>query len=66
MGVSYWFLAIPVGYMLSNYFSKGLNGIWIGLFSGLVLTCLTLLFRFYTKSKKGKIKLYQEESLEVQ
>jgi len=55
--VSYWIIAIPVGYFLSNLagFSlwwTGINGIWVGLSIGLTLSALGLSYRFYYLLRK--------------
>ncbi len=50
--VVYWIFAIPIGYYLSQVYDptsiiSGVNGIWIGLASGLTLSAIVLTYRFY-------------------
>jgi MATE family multidrug resistance protein len=50
--ISYWIIAMPIGYYLSHYSSPdavyhGVNGIWIGLCIGLTISAAFLSYRFY-------------------
>ena len=46
IGIAYWVVGLPVGYMLAFHFRLGAAGIWLGLIIGLTLTSLFLLWRF--------------------
>jgi MATE family multidrug resistance protein len=51
--IVYWIIAIPVGYYLSQVSTQetifnGVNGIWIGLASGLTISAVILTYRFYS------------------
>ncbi|MEM5816987.1 MAG: MATE family efflux transporter, partial [Desulfitobacterium hafniense] len=43
--ISYWFIALPVGYFLAAYTSFGAFGFWIGLISGITTNACCLLLR---------------------
>jgi MATE family multidrug resistance protein len=49
--IVYWIIAVPLGYVLSkadfNPLFTGVNGIWIGLATGLTISAMVLSFRFY-------------------
>ncbi|MFY0601068.1 MAG: MATE family efflux transporter [Cyclobacteriaceae bacterium] len=44
--VSYWLIAIPVGYVLAFTFEIGVYGIWYGLLIGLTVAAILHFFRF--------------------
>jgi MATE family multidrug resistance protein len=50
--VSYWIIALPLGYILAFIYKMDVIGIWIGLFSGLSAAAVffTIRFFFLTKS----------------
>lgn len=50
--VSYWVIALPLGYWLAFPMKLGSNGIWIGLFVGLTLTAGAMVVRFNRLSNK--------------
>ncbi len=50
--VSYWVLAIPLGYYLCFILNLGANGIWYGLSLGLTLSAVLLFFRFKRRSRQ--------------
>ncbi len=50
--VSYWFIAIPVGYVLGIMLDMGSIGIWIGLLIGLTLAAIAHVWRFNSLTKK--------------
>ena len=54
--ISYWFIGLPVGYLLANYTSYGAFGYWIGLISGLAAGAigLSLRLRFLQKRYERK------------
>jgi multidrug resistance protein, MATE family len=45
-GLSYWMIALPVGYLLGFVLGHGPTGIWIGLAAGLGTAAITLIGRF--------------------
>ncbi|HVE44063.1 MAG TPA: MATE family efflux transporter [Gammaproteobacteria bacterium] len=44
--LSFWGIALPLGYYLATYFRLGGNGIWYGMVVGAVLSVLLLKWRF--------------------
>jgi MATE family multidrug resistance protein len=48
---SYWVIALPLGGLLAFHYHLDLNGIWIGLLVGLLLSSTLLTIRFNMKSK---------------
>ena len=50
--VSYWLIALPIGYALGFTFHLGVQGVWYGLLIGLTVAAILLLTRFYYKRKK--------------
>jgi len=51
IGIAYWVVGLPVGYVLAFNFDMGPSGIWLGLITGLTLTSLFLLLRFLRITK---------------
>jgi multidrug resistance protein, MATE family len=45
--LSYWIIAVPLGYVLAFQRAMGAVGIWIGLATGLVAAAACLSWRFY-------------------
>ncbi|MEQ8715228.1 MAG: MATE family efflux transporter [Cyclobacteriaceae bacterium] len=50
--VAYWFIAIPVGYVLGITLDMGSIGIWIGLLIGLTLAAIAHLWRFQNLTRR--------------
>jgi len=50
--ISYWVIALPLGYWLAFPLQLGAKGIWIGLSIGLALTASAMIVRFNRLSKK--------------
>ncbi|MBK7651030.1 MAG: MATE family efflux transporter [Flammeovirgaceae bacterium] len=50
--ISYWVIALPLGYWLAFSLAMGANGIWIGLSVGLTLTATAMVVRFNRLSNK--------------
>jgi len=46
IGIAYWVVGIPLGYVLSFRFNLGAAGMWIGLITGLTLASIFLISRF--------------------
>lgn len=47
--VSYWIIALPIGYVLGVTFEQGAVGVWIGLAIGLTVSASALWWRFRNK-----------------
>lgn len=50
--VSYWVIALPVGYYLAQHTSLGAFGYWIGLITGISINASSLLWRLYLVQRK--------------
>jgi MATE family multidrug resistance protein len=50
--IAYWIIGLPVGYLLGFNFKLGVQGVWIGLMSGLITSAVLLTLRFNHKSKQ--------------
>jgi MATE family multidrug resistance protein len=46
IGIAYWVIGIPVGYVLAFHAGMGAAGMWVGLILGLTIASLFLLTRF--------------------
>lgn len=44
--VAFWFMSIPIGYVLGIVFDYGARGIWIGLLTGLSVAAVLHVYRF--------------------
>jgi MATE family, multidrug efflux pump len=53
IGIAYWVVGLPIGYVLAFNFEMGAAGIWLGLITGLTLTSLFLLWRFLRMTKRN-------------
>ena len=49
--IAYWVVGLPVGYLLGFTFDLGVQGVWIGLLSGLTTSAILLTLRFNSRSK---------------
>lgn len=49
--ICYWFLALPVAYLLALPLGLGPNGVWIGYGAGLVLASALLVARFWFRTR---------------
>lgn len=47
--ISFWFIALPLGYLLAAYFQFGGAGLWWGMVMGALFSVILLYFRFKTK-----------------
>ncbi len=47
--ISFWFIALPLGYVLATYFHFGGAGLWWGMVMGALFSVLLLYFRFKIK-----------------
>ena len=53
IGIAYWVVGIPVGYLLAFHFNMGAAGMWLGLILGLTLASVFLMMRFFKMSKRN-------------
>jgi MATE family multidrug resistance protein len=44
--LAYWVIGLPTGYLLCFQLNWGVNGIWLGLLTGLTIAAVLLFFRF--------------------
>ena len=49
--ISYWIIALPIGYVLGFVWDWGPNGVWIGYGTGLGIAAIATTYRFFTKVK---------------
>ncbi|MBC8032718.1 MAG: MATE family efflux transporter [Chitinophagaceae bacterium] len=56
IGVAYWIVGLPIGYLLAFHFNGGAPGMWLGLITGLTLTSIFLVRRFLRLSKTHEEK----------
>lgn len=54
---AYWLIGLPAGFIFAFPMNLGVEGVWYGLFLGLLIAATLLFFRFQVKSRK---MLYQE------
>lgn len=47
IGIAYWVIGIPSGYLFSHYFGMGAAGMWMGLILGLTFASVSLQLRFF-------------------
>jgi MATE family multidrug resistance protein len=50
--VSYWVIALPLGYWLAFPMGFGAKGVWYGLLIGLSITAIAMIIRFHRLSRK--------------
>ncbi|KZL20794.1 Multidrug resistance protein MdtK [Pseudovibrio axinellae] len=55
--VGYWFIGVPLSYVMAFTFDWGPEGIWVGLAMGLFVTGILLLIRFQCRDKLGLVRL---------
>ncbi|MBC6489484.1 MATE family efflux transporter [Flavihumibacter stibioxidans] len=53
IGIAYWVIGIPLGYLLGFHFEMGAQGMWIGLIAGLSFASFFLIMRFLKMSRNG-------------
>lgn len=52
VGIAYWVVGIPLGYLLGFHFEMGPAGIWVGLITGLTVSSIFLVTRFFRMTKR--------------
>ena len=52
IGIAYWVLGIPIGYLLAFHFDMGAPGMWLGLIIGLTFASIFLISRFFKMSRR--------------
>jgi len=52
IGIAYWVIGLPVGYLLTFHFNWGPSGIWTGLTTGLSMASIFLISRFFILSRR--------------
>lgn len=50
--ISYWIIALPLGYILADVLDFGPKGYWFGLITGLAIGAITLIFRLLIVQKR--------------
>lgn len=55
IGIAYWVIGLPLGYLLGITAGYGAPGMWVGLIAGLSFASLFLLVRFLRMCKKGSL-----------
>lgn len=55
--VGYWFIGMPLSYVMTFVFDWGPAGIWVGLATGLFVTGILLLIRFQYRDQLGLVRL---------
>jgi MATE family multidrug resistance protein len=53
IGIAYWVIGIPLGYLLAFHFKMGATGMWLGLIAGLTVASGFLITRFLKMSRKN-------------
>lgn len=56
IGIAYWIIGLPMGYLLSFKAGLGASGIWIGFIIGLTFSAIFLFFRFSKMVWKNPIR----------
>ncbi|MFT4023078.1 MAG: MATE family efflux transporter [Flavihumibacter sp.] len=51
VGIAYWVVGLPMGYLMAFHFGWGAPGIWMGLITGLSLASVFLVVRFLRMSR---------------
>jgi len=55
IGIAYWVIGIPVGYLLAFRFNMGASGMWLGLILGLTLASGFLITRFLKMGRRNTL-----------
>ena len=57
IGIAYWVVGIPSGFLFAFYFDMGAAGMWLGFIVGLTAASVFLIFRFLQMTRKNKSKV---------
>jgi MATE family multidrug resistance protein len=52
IGIAYWVIGIPAGYLFAHRFNMGAAGMWLGLILGLTFASIFLQTRFFKMAKR--------------
>jgi MATE family multidrug resistance protein len=63
--ISFWGIALPLGYLLAMIMQMGSTGFWWGMVGGASLSVVMLQWRFKTKIRKEKICSEQQKELGI-
>ena len=55
IGIAYWVVGLPLGYILAFPLGLEASGIWLGLITGLTLASIFLISRFLRMTKRNKV-----------
>ena len=61
IGIAYWVVGIPFGYLLAFHFDMGAAGMWLGLIMGLTLASVFLITRFFKMTKRNLQRQHSEQ-----
>lgn len=61
IGIAYWVVGIPFGYVLAFHFDMGAAGMWLGLILGLTLASMFLITRFFKMTRRNTPDLEAEK-----
>lgn len=54
IGIAYWAIGIPAGYLFGIHWKMGAAGMWLGFIIGLTMASVFLISRFLTLSRRNK------------
>jgi multidrug resistance protein, MATE family len=54
IGIAYWVIGIPFGYVLAFPFGMGASGMWLGLILGLTMASIFLMTRFFKMARRNQ------------
>lgn len=65
--IAYWAVGLPVGYVLAFYAGLGVQGVWLGLSAGLMVSAFLLTYRFYhlVAKRHHKKEVFSQNLVEV-
>ncbi|WP_228713651.1 MATE family efflux transporter [Arundinibacter roseus] len=61
--ISYWVVALPIGYVLAFPLGMDAMGVWVGLLAGLTVSAVLLTYRFYTKYHRIRLEEIDPEQI---
>ncbi|WP_221390802.1 MATE family efflux transporter [Dyadobacter sp. NIV53] len=61
IGIAYWVVAIPFGYVLAFHYNLGAVGMWVGLIVGLTLASIFLITRFFKMTRRNTLEADTEK-----